>query len=91
MSHRASVDSFTQNVRAFFILRPAIQMSRARRAGEPFLLSDWTMLSGEGIIDLGPASGRWLYRLDRLFMGNSESQCPLCASAPRRSNSAEET
>jgi hypothetical protein len=50
-----------------FIWYPTTQISHARRAGEPSLLNDWAMLSGDDMRDLGESKGVVLWRLDRLF------------------------
>jgi hypothetical protein len=54
----------------FSFLCRTIQISHARRAGEPSLLKYGAMLSGDDMDDLGESKGVVLWLLDRLFLQN---------------------
>jgi hypothetical protein len=59
-------------VSMFIFGRSTIQISHARRAGEPSLLNDWAMLSGDNISESGEIKGvsLWLTSMRRRVEGN---------------------
>jgi hypothetical protein len=71
------------------ILRRTIQISHARRAGEPSLLKYGAMLSGDIMGDLGESKGVVLWLLDRPLNRKAHDATPRTGKLRIRTKDSE--